>query len=273
MFDSFINPGIPPLLFWLFVATAIILQGIGKSGLAGAGVLSLPLMMMVMPVDKVAATMLPLLCLCDYNAVYHHRRNVVWKQVWIIFLPSLIGIGIGTYLWWRMGQAGVEAYSVPLKRFVGVVALVFGIYIGAKEQSLGWVAHHKAGPKMGIFTGILAGVSSTLVHAASPIVSLYLFSQSFGKTLFVGTMAWTFAFINTAKLPSYALIGMLPKDVLLFDLCLIPLIPIGSHIGKWLLHTISETHFNRAMMILTIFAGLQLLLNIQLIQWTLQKLH
>ncbi len=271
MFDTFINPGIPPVIFWLFVGTAIILQGIGKSGLAGAGVLSLPLMMMVMPVDKVAATMLPLLCLCDYNAIYHHRRNVVWKQVWLVFLPSIIGIGIGTYLWWRMGQAGIEAYSVPLKRFVGIVALVFGIYIVAKEQSLGWVAHHKAGPKMGVFTGILAGVSSTLVHAASPIVSLYLFSQGFGKTLFVGTMAWTFAFINTAKLPSYAAIGMLSSDVLYFDLFLIPLIPIGSYMGKWLLHTVSESHFNRAMMVLTIFAGLQLLFNIQLIPWVVEQ--
>jgi hypothetical protein len=34
-------------------------------------------MMMVMPVDMVVATMLPLLVLCDMNAIYHHRRNVV----------------------------------------------------------------------------------------------------------------------------------------------------------------------------------------------------
>lgn len=272
MFDTFMNPGIPPLVFWLFVGTAIILQGIGKSGLAGAGVLSLPLMMMVMPVDKVAATMLPLLCLCDYNAVYHHRRNVVWKHVWIVYLPAVVGIALGTYMWWRMGQAGVESYSIPLKRFVGVVALVFGVYIGAKERSLSWATHHKAGLNMGIFTGVLAGVSSTLVHAASPVVSLYLFSQSLGKTVFVGTLAWTFAFINTTKLPCYALIGMLPRDVLFFDLFLIPLIPIGSYMGKWLLHAVSESLFNTTMMILTIFAGLQLVFNIQLLTWLIEKL-
>ena len=272
MFDAFINPGIPPVIFWIFVSTAIILQGISKSGLTGAGVLSLPLMMMVMPVDKVAATMLPLLVLCDLNAVYHHRRNVVWKQVWLVFLPSLFGIAIGTYLWWRMGQAGVDAYSIPLKRFVGVVSLVFGTYIVAKERSLGWVAHHKAGPKMGVFTGVVAGVTSTLVHAASPVVSLYLFSQGLGKTLFVGTMAWTFTFINTAKLPSYAMVGMFPREVLLFCLILVPLIPIGSYLGKWLLHKVSEKIFNRVMMVLAIFAGLQLLFNVQLIQWVLEKI-
>lgn len=272
MFGTFINPGIPPIIFWLFVSTAIILQGISKSGLTGAGVLSLPMMMMVMPVDKVAATMLPLLCLCDYNAVYHHRHNVVWKQVWIIFLPSLIGIGIGSYLWWRMGQAGVDTYSIPLKRFVGVVSLIFGIYIVAKDRSLGWVAHHKGGPKMGISAGIVAGITSTLVHAASPVVSLYLFSQGLGKVLFVGTMAWTFAFINTTKLPSYALNGMLPREVLLFCLLLVPLIPIGSYMGKWLLHAVSEKIFNRVMMVLAIFAGLQLLFNIQLLPWLVEKL-
>ena len=271
MFDAFINPGIPAVIFWVFVATAIILQGVSKSGLTGAGVLSLPLMIMVMPVDKVAATMLPLLVLCDLNAVYHHRRNVVWEQVWRVFLPSLIGIGIGTYMWWRMGQAGVDAYGVPLKRFVGVVSLVFGTYIVAKERSMSWVKNHKAGPKVGVVTGIVAGITSTLVHAASPVVSLYLFSQGWGKTLFVGTMAWTFLFINTAKLPSYAMVGMFPTQVLLFCLILVPLIPFGSYLGKWLLHRVSEKIFNRVMMVFAIFAGLQLLFNVQLIPWVLEK--
>ena len=56
MFHEFIGEGIPPFLFWLFVGAAIVIQGISKSGFAGgAGILSLPLMMLVMPVPKVAA--------------------------------------------------------------------------------------------------------------------------------------------------------------------------------------------------------------------------
>ena len=136
MLEGFIEPGIPVPMFWVMVGSAIIILGISKSGVSGGAILSLPLMMMVMPVDKVAATMLPLLVLCDMNAIYHHRRNVVWKKVSAIYVPAIIGIGIGTAIWWYIGQNGVEQYAVPLKRFVGVIALLFGFYIFAKETSI-----------------------------------------------------------------------------------------------------------------------------------------
>ncbi len=93
MFDSFVLPGVPLPIFWVLVSIAIIIQGISKSGFAGgAGILSLPLMMLVMPVDKVAAALLPLLILCDFNAIYHHWHNKDWKPIRAIFIPALAGI-------------------------------------------------------------------------------------------------------------------------------------------------------------------------------------
>jgi uncharacterized protein len=269
MLEGFIEPGIPIPVFWLFCGLAIIIMGISKSGISGAAILSLPLMMMVMPVDKVAATMLPLLILCDMNAIYHHRRNVVWKAVFSIYFPALIGIGIGTAIWWYIGQNGVEIYTIPLKRFVGIIAILFGLYIFAKETSLSWVAEHRAGPVWAVIAGFSAGFTSTLAHAAGPIVALYMFSQSLGKQFFVGTMAWTFTLLNLTKLPFYRAIGMIRTDVLLFDLCLVPLIPIGSYLGKWLLGRFSEQVFNRVVMVLTLLAGVQLTFNIKLVEWVL----
>lgn len=263
MIDSFILPGIPVPLFWLFTGLAIIILGISKSGMSGAAILSLPLMMTVMPVDKVAATMLPLLVLCDINAIYHHRLNVVWRQVLAVYLPAIIGIVIGSFMWWRIGQAGVEVYAVGLKRFVGAIAIVFGLYIIARESSLKWASEHRAGPVWAIVAGVMGGITTTLAHAAGPIVSLYFFSQGMGKRLFVGTMAWTFMLLNLTKLPFYGAIGMLRSDVLLFDLYLVPLIPVGSYMGKWLLTHVSESVFNRVIMVLTLLAGIQLLFNIQ----------
>ena len=93
MLEAFILPGVPPGIFWLFVAAGVLVQGFSKSGFGGgAGCLSLPLMMLVMPVDRVAAVLLPLLILCDLNAIYHHRGNVVWAKVMSVYLPSIIGI-------------------------------------------------------------------------------------------------------------------------------------------------------------------------------------
>ncbi len=271
MISEYMLPGVSPVIFWLFVGAGILIQGISKSGFAGgAGILSLPLMMLVMPVDKVAATLLPLLVLLDLNAIYHHRYNKDWTVIRLIYFPSVVGIILGALVWWLVGAAGVETYGGYIKRFVGVMAIVLAFYILAREASLEWVRGRKAGMRMGWAAGIFAGFSSTIAHAAGPIVSLFVFSQDLGKTLFVGTVAWTFTLINLTKMPFYIAVDLIDFSILRFDLFLIPLIPVGSYFGKWLHYRVSESVFNRIIMVLTLLAGVQLLFNINLVKQTME---
>ena len=273
MLSEFIQPGVPPVVFWLFVGLAVLIQGISKSGFAGgAGILSLPLMMLVMLVVEEEQTIVPLLTLYDMNAIYNHWHNKRWEPIVRIYVPALGGIVLGALVWWWVGQEGVERYGLPIKRFVGVIAIIFGLYILAKEASMRWVREHRFGPKSAIAAGVTAGFTSTLAHAAGPIVSLFIFSQGLGKTLFVGTVAWAFTLINLTKLPFYVGIGLVDFSVLRFDLFLIPLIPIGSFLGKWMHYRVPESLFNRVIFVLTLIAGIQLVFNIRLIQGTLEYL-
>lgn len=57
-------------------------------------------MMLVMPVDRVVACLLPLLILLDLNAIYHHRHNKMWRLVLEIWVPSILGILGGAAVWW-----------------------------------------------------------------------------------------------------------------------------------------------------------------------------
>ena len=271
MVDPFISPGVPLPLFWCFVALAIVIQGISKSGFAGgAGILSLPLMMLVMPVDKVAATLLPLLILCDMNAIYHHRHNKDWAKIRSIYIPCVIGIVLGALVWWKIGKDGVESYGRYIKIFVGVIAIAFAFYIAMKEAALHFVEKYTPGRTAAWITGVSAGFCSTIAHAAGPIVGLYMFAQGMGKSLFVGTTAWMFTLINLTKLPFYLGVGLIERDVLLFDLVLVPLIPLGSALGHWMHHRVSETLFNRVIFVLTILAAIQLLFNINVVLWLLE---
>lgn len=264
-------PNIPAIIFWIFVALGVIIQGISKSGFAGgAGIISVPLMMLVMPPNKVAATLLPILILCDLNAIYVHRKNKLWKPIIEIYLPAIVGIIIGSAMWWYMGEAGIKQYENPLKKFVGVIAVIFALYIWGKEFSMKWVENRNFGTWTGIIAGILAGITSTLAHAAGPIVSLYMFSKNLGKSLFVGTVAWTFTLINITKLPFYIGVGLVDWSVLKFDIFLIPFIPIGSFLGVWLSNKISERTFNFVIMILTIIIGIQLLIGINPIEFCIK---
>jgi hypothetical protein len=88
----------------------------------------------------------------------------------------------------------------------------------------------------------------------------------------VGTTAWTFTFINLTKFPFYVGIGLVTSEVLLFDLVLIWLIPIGSFLGKWMHDRVSERLFNRVIMVLVLLAGFQLIANVNLVLRVLEWL-
>jgi uncharacterized membrane protein YfcA len=271
--EQFIEPGIPTFVFWVFVSLAIIVQGISKSGFAGGvGVLTIPLMMLVMPVEKVVACLLPLLILLDLNAIYHHRNNKVWERILEVYLPACFGILVGAAIWWWIGQQGVEAYALYIKRFVGVIAILFALYIFAKERALAWAHYCPRGRRAAWPVGVVSGFTSTIAHAAGPIVSFYMFAQGMGKSLFVGTTAWTFTLINLTKLPFYIAIGLVNWDILVFDVFLIWLIPIGSYLGKWMHDRVSERLFNRIIMGLVFLAGFQLVSNINLVLLLLEVL-
>ena len=93
-----------------------------------------------------------------------------------------------------------------------------------------------------------------------------MFSQGLGKSLFVGTIAWTFAFINMSKLPFYYAIDLIDMKVLIFDVWMLPFIPLGSWLGKWMHDRVSESIFNWVILVLTLIAGIQLIFDINLIK-------
>lgn len=274
MLEGFVLPGTPLPVFWAFCFIGVLIQGVSKSGFAGgAGILSLPLMLLVMPVAKVAAVLLPILILCDFNAIYHHRRNKDWPAIRAVYLPSLIGIAAGAAVWWRIGREGVDEYGVYVKQFVGCVAVLFAFYLIGKEAALKRVEHYRPGPLVTLAAGVSAGFTSTIAHAAGPIVSLYLYTLGLGKSRFVGTSAWTFTFINLTKLPFYIAVGLIDPSVLVVGAFLLPAVPLGSALGHWMHHRIDERPFNRVILALTLLAALQLLTGLNLVTLAVEALR
>jgi uncharacterized membrane protein YfcA len=189
-----------------------------------------------------------------------------------VYIPACIGILVGSAVWWWIGREGVEHYAVLIKRFVGVIAVSFAFYVFAKERATAWASRLHPGTRTAWLVGLTAGFTSTIAHASGPIVSFYFFAHGMGKSFYVGTTAWTFTLINLTKLPFYIGVGLIRSDILLFDLVLIWLIPIGSFLGKWMHDRISEQHFNRVIMVFVLVAGFQLISNVNLVSLVLPNL-
>ena len=268
LMEQLILPGTPPLVFWSFLIAGMLLQGIGKSGFAGGvGVLTFPMLCLVMQVNKVAAIMLPLLCLFDLNAIYHFRNDKDLSEIKRLIPYLLIGISLGSVFWFWAGAEGVDRFERPLKIYVGVIAVLFAAYILLKNSILQHLTSFRPGIKLTALNGITAGLTSTISHSAGPIVSFHMFVQGMSKSLFVGTCAWTFTFINYAKLPTYTFAGLFDKTNLIAALVLLPLVPAGSYLGKYLHERINEEAFNRVIMICVFFAGIQLISGVNVVLW------
>ncbi len=109
--------------------------------------------------------------------------------------------------------------------------------------------------------GMFAGVSSTLAHAAGPIIALYLLPQRLDRQLFVGTCAIYFFILNNAKLPAYYLSGLFGNVSWRQTAQLAPLLLVGALVGFWLNKRMNDRVFSKVVYTITFVLGWYILLD------------
>src|SRR5919107_5266049 len=106
-------------LFYAVAVPAVILVGLSKGGFRGLGLLSLPLMALVISPVRAAAIMLPILIVQDTVAVWAYRSQWDGRNL-IILLPSAgVGVILGYLLAEYVSDAGVALA-------VGLLSVGFG---------------------------------------------------------------------------------------------------------------------------------------------------
>jgi len=255
-------PDIPPNIaawwYWTALCLAVIIIGIAKSGFGGGiGILAVPLVANALPADRTLGFMLPMLMACDLFAVAQHRKNISKSHVGYLLTGAVLGIGCaGVLLWYLKGEQG--SLATPLKLTVGIVCLVFvGLQffrmLGGKVPSV------LAGSWGGRGTGFLAGSTSTLAHAAGPVVSIYLLEEKLGKSKFTGTNNITFFVINWLKLPIYLVLTLITWETLKESAIFLPLVPVGAMLGIWMHHRVPEKPFTFVIYLATLAAAVKML--------------
>ena len=154
-------------------------------------------------------------------ALIHTRADLVGALIRIeIGCESILLVAIH---WWRMYR-GVQQHLMPEP----------------------WRSH---------LTGGFSAVSSTLAHAAGPIVAMYLLPLRLDRQLYVGTCAVYFFLLNSAKLPAYYASGQFAHVQLSFTLRLLPLVVAGAVFGRWLNQRINDMLFTTIVYIVTFALG------------------
>jgi uncharacterized membrane protein YfcA len=238
----------------LLALLGVFLIGLSKAGFAtGLGMLSTPLVAQAMPARAAIGVVLPLLCLADVFtlAVYWRKwdlRLVAWPLV-----GTAIGIGLAT--------AFVTSISdLALRRSIGAIGLVLTLLLVVRNRFHPH-AVYRPRPWEGVLVGVAAGVSSTIAHAAGPILALYLLAQRLEKTRFVATSGVFFTVNNLLKVPPYVATGLVGASTLALSLRYAAAIPLGIAAGWWLNRLLPQRHFDAVVAGLMVLTSVHLLLG------------
>lgn len=231
----------PAWLYFLCLAGAVLVIGIGKAGFGGGiGMLAVPLLAIALPAQRTIGVILPILIVADLFAVRHHRGNASHPHVRWLLGGAVVGIVAGTGVLWWFDHTGV--LEVALNATIGSICLVF-VGVQCYRLAGGHVARISPRPIAGKVAGSIAGLVSTLTHAAGPVINIYLLEQRLSKRLLVGTaVIWAFVG-NLLKLPTYFGLQLISPSTLLESLWALPLVPVGTFLGYWMYRRINERAF------------------------------
>ena len=238
------------ILFYVLAFLAILIAGIAKSGFGGGlGVLSVPLMALVISPVQAAAILLPVLCLMDLMNIWHYRRSWDKTNIMILLPAALVGVLIGTFTFRYLSDGYIRI-------IIGLIAITFTFHFFRKKSTDEMVS---PGRLKGNFWGLIAGFVSFGVHAGGPPANVYLLPQRLDKSVFVGTMVVLFTTLNFVKLVPYSLLGQLSADNMMTSLILAPIAPLGVWVGLKLHKVINEDWFYPLCYIFLFITGVKLL--------------
>ena len=240
-------------LFYLVAIPAIISIGISKAGIGGTGSLATPLMALVVAVPQAAAILLPSICIADIFAIYAFRKTWDRKNLVIMIPGATIGVIVGMLSFKYLDSA-------IIKLIIGLIAVVFSSikfieFIRRKH------APAPEGPKIikGGFCCAVCGFTSFVAHSGGPPLNVYMIPQRLDKTVYMGTLAIFYTYVNYAKIIPYWWLGQFHITNLSTSLILLPVVPVGIFIGLWIQKRINDVLFYRAVMTLLFLTGLKLL--------------
>jgi uncharacterized membrane protein YfcA len=239
---------------WGLAVCAAICIGLTKSGFGGFGLLIVSLMAMILPAKESTGAVLPLLITADLMAVSGFRHHADWKEIRALLPATFPGLIAG---WWLLDIIPARVFG----HLLGLMILaMMGLVVWQRldRRVLATVMSH---PSLAFFSGFLAGLSTMIANAGGPAMTFHLLARRFDKMAFVGTCAWFFFITNLIKVPFSITLGLISRQSLLLDLCLIPAVAAGFLLGKAVLGKIPQGPFDLMLLFMSLLASLKLVLS------------
>ncbi len=246
-----------PADFAFFAAAipAVILVGLSKGGLGGAlALMGVPLMALVVSPVRAAAIMLPILIVMDLASLWAWRKYHDGPTLKSILPGGVIGIAIG----WLTASFVSDAF---IRLLVGTIALVFVMRYAYDRYRQNRGETLKAEPQnrvKGTFWGTVSGFTSFVSHAGGPPYQVYTLPLGLTPRVFAGTSTRYFAVVNALKLVPYFALGQFDASNLTISAMLLPLAPVATFAGAWLVKRMQPAVFYPLMYLMVTVTAIKL---------------
>lgn len=208
-------------VFYGLACLAAFVVGASKGGLPMVGVLSVPILALVMPPVAAAALLLPVYIVSDAVGLWAYRREFDWRNM-LILVPAMC---FGVFVGWATASI-TEDWMVKL--LVGIIGLSYCITAVMKRRD---APPRPADVPRGLFWGTIAGFTSFVSHTGGPPYQMYVLPQKLPKMVFAGTSTIIFAIINAVKLLPYWALGQFNPGNLELAAILSPVSVVGALLG------------------------------------------
>ena len=244
-------------LFYLLAIPAVTLLGLGKGGFAGIGMISTPMLALVVPPLQGAAILLPILICQDIISSWTYRRAWSAWNLKVLMPGSVLGMGVGTLFASYVSNAAIELTA-------GAIGLSFVLYRWLGKWLWPELASAAEKPRrppaaLGVLWGALAGFMSLLVNVGAPPYQIHILPQRLDKLTFVGTTVLFFAFMNLMKIVPYFALGQFSTRNFATSVSLLPLAVAANFFGIWLVRKTPTERFYRIAYLLMFLISLTLL--------------
>lgn len=237
-------------LFYAFAVPAVVALGLSKGGFTGIGMISTPLLALMLPPLQAAAILLPIILLQDVLSMWIYRRDWDPWNLKVMLPGAVIGVGAAWLL-------AAHVSDAVIRLVVGVIALGFA-------ANAWWFRHIKPEdmPKpraaIGTICGAGAAFTSTLIQIGAPPYYVFVLPQRLPKMLYVGTTCWFFALVNMMKVAPYTWLGQFTAENLTTSAVLFPLAIAANMLGVWLIRVTPDAIFYKITNVLVFVIGVEL---------------
>lgn len=251
----------PTQLAW--IAISVFLLGMAKGGFPVGNVV-LPLLILAWPGARdsaraAVAFMLPLLCAMDVVAVLFYRKHILWQRIVPLLPGMLTGVLVASLLF-VSDKSVVSVSDRALKFSIGVIVMSFVLFRTVEARLQRRLSQiENPGTFLASAFGIIAGITSTVAHAAGPVMSMYYLPQRLPKMNFAGTLAGFFFIMNLVKVAPFAYFGRFDSVGITMGLWLLPLIPVGVGIGFWAVRAMKPALYEGLIYLLLLLVAVLLI--------------